>query len=219
MQDRQAVLFERWEAHWQALGIQAKFVPDGPADWQRWPCARPRVLWVLREPNDTGSDRYNLADFLFDPPFLASPPERRRVEATSSLLWRNALRRTYGLLHDADYDASERLLTVEPFWRDLAVINLKKAAGGGVVRGRTTIRDWALQDAPFITEQLELLRPSIILCGGTFTELCGALGVSTKRECLVWRNSEVIAGGHPSQPGLKREIEAHHYMLRQARAL
>jgi hypothetical protein len=65
--NRLGALFAEWKAHWRTLDITAKFVPDGPADEGRWICARPRVLWVLREPHDSGDAEYNLADFLFDP--------------------------------------------------------------------------------------------------------------------------------------------------------
>lgn len=152
-------LFSRWRA--SSPDFQDHFVEDGIIDPARWAQAGTRVLFVLRE---TNGYRGNIAALI----------HKACTTHPSSKLWdrptfHNVGRWAHGLLHagDANFptfeDAHKSRKTA---LLACAFINLKKTTGGA--RATNAVEHAAARDAIFLREQIELVDPRIVVCGGTY---------------------------------------------------
>jgi hypothetical protein len=131
-----------------------------------------RIVYLLKEVNVTeGEDPWDLASFL--------------LEAKRGPTWNMVAYWTFGLLNGLPrwVDVPKANEDFRRQWlRRIAVINLNKA-GGGESSDRRSLREIAARDADLLREQLALLDPSVVVCGGT-GDLAAPLlfeGASTRR--------------------------------------
>jgi len=125
---------------------------DNGSYWQE----RRRIVYVLKEVNVTeGEGAWDLASFL--------------LEAKRGPTWNMITYWTFGLLTgfpkwadvpQADEEFRRRWL------RRIAVVNLNKS-GGGASSNQRALREIAARDADLLREQLLLLDPTVVICGGT----------------------------------------------------
>jgi hypothetical protein len=152
-------LFARWRA--SNTCFQDHFVEDGIIDPVQWRQADTQILFVLRE---TNGYRKSMVTLL----------QKACTTHLSSGLWdrptfHNVGRWAYGLLHATH-------ATLPPFdtahqnrktaLLACAFMNLKKTTGGS--RATEAVAHAAARDAYFLREQIELINPQVVVCGGTY---------------------------------------------------
>lgn len=145
-------------AGWRAEHPGEHFVPCGLVDEAAYRAAPFRLVWVLKEPNDSDQhESWTLPGY-----FRAVIAGQRESSGTSTPLGAYS---TVLLDGDADYARAK-----ERWWSGLArigVTNLKKSGGGARSVWRTIDAEAERTKALWLRE-LELLAPDVIVCGGTF---------------------------------------------------
>jgi hypothetical protein len=144
-------LFHRWRGK-----AGDTFVEDGIVNetlWLQVPLER-RVLHLLKEPDSPSGDLRDFRELLDKAPWMRLGD------------W------TYGLWHVQTAEDS-----VPPFreardnfadaCRSSAVVNLKKLAGGAYAGPGTHIIAAAKNDIEFLREEISIIQPAIVVCGGT----------------------------------------------------
>jgi hypothetical protein len=149
-------LFSQWQARYGSLGRQ--LVRDGMIGTEaQWLSARPRCLFLLKEPNDRNevltACGYDLCRLFRRSGDFGQ--NRKTVERTI-VQWFGDLRALWGLPR-LDFDQAIC---------SCSVINIKKLGGSGRTKA-SDIRRFANQDAWFIAREIELLQPEVVICGGT----------------------------------------------------
>lgn len=141
-------------ARWRSERDYYPFVEDGVFDENLWNEKKPKITFVLKDPNWSGGSgdlRENLRDY----------PSGNHWKT-----WDNIARWTQALLeggkfHEARFSHEERWALL----RRVSAINIKKEGGGGSVPD-SVIRKYAKRDWIFLQEQLRLYLPDIIVCCG-----------------------------------------------------
>ncbi|MEK0336542.1 MAG: hypothetical protein QQN41_03805 [Nitrosopumilus sp.] len=123
--------------------------------------ARPKIMWILREPHGKGGD--SLLDYVIS---LSTPGSKHYLKGGS----------TYGVLAKVTYGVLNNLKTWGPWAHDrsmlfaelmkVAIINLNKFGGKGRVNWRKIMPNIQLC-TQLTLEQLRILDPEIIICAGT----------------------------------------------------
>lgn len=152
-------LFYRWRA--SSTDFQGHFVEDGIIDPAKWVEAGAQILFILRE---TNGYRGSMAELI----------HKACTTHPSSALWdrptfHNVGRWAHGLLHAKDanspsFDVAHK--NRKTALLACAFINLKKTEGGA--RATKAVEHAAARDAIFLREQIELINPQIVVCGGTY---------------------------------------------------
>lgn len=205
-------LFTRWREHWAANQVTDKFVPDGIGDEAAWNACPRKLLWVLREPNDTSprSKEWDLRTFLRTPAWELTDQQR------PGNYWQNIARCSYGVIYQpCSFDLAEANFRTSGILRLISIMNIKKAPG----RDRVVwpeLKRYAERDAVFIREEVEIIDPQIIICAGTLGLFCDALGIPYGRddERAQWRHKVIVAWGHPAGRTSKRDY--YHHIIRPA---
>jgi hypothetical protein len=150
LREREEELFERWRAP------RPDLVRDGIVDEGSFRPRHPKILFVLKEPNDPGGGGWDLRDFVRD----GGRPQT----------WNNIARWVAGI---------ERLPAETP-WRDvekltadrrksllhgIAAINLKKSPGGGTAEA-VRIMSAARADRDLLLEQFNIIEADLVICCG-----------------------------------------------------
>jgi hypothetical protein len=150
LREHEDELFVRWRAH------RPDLVRDGIVDEAFFSPSRPRILFVLKEPNDPGGGGWDLRDVV--------------KEGGRSQTWDNIARWVAGI---------ERLPAETP-WRDvarltadhrkfllrtIAAMNLKKSPGGGSTE-RDSLICVAREDRDLLLEQFNIYEPDLVICCG-----------------------------------------------------
>lgn len=170
----------------------SRAVPDGPVDPVRYAKASPRILWILREVHDQDATRWRLNEFLNLDEQFETYPRRWSTYGFVAKASQALLKRWRELATGPAEDARDAL-------RDIAVINLKKVGGGSSIDGQfgAQTADWL----PYLSQQLDLLEPEIVICGGSYDFLPTSLAPrienftsATKNEQRYW-----IRLSHPGQ--------------------
>lgn len=165
-------LFSRWRA--SSADFEDHFVEDGIIEPARWAKAGTRILFILRETNGYRGS-------------MAALIHKACTTHPSSGLWdrptfHNAGRWAYGLLHathailpsfDAAHENRKTALLA------CAFMNLKKTTGGA--RATEAVGHAAARDAVFLREQIELINPQIVVCGGTYKAIKAYLYPAIRR--------------------------------------
>ncbi|MEC4723419.1 hypothetical protein RY831_30205 [Noviherbaspirillum sp. CPCC 100848] len=151
-------LFDRWRTSSDAFDDH--FVEDGIVSPPHWASAPVRILHVLKETNDYQTSITELIHKVVT------------TKRKSELWWRptfhNAGRWTHGLMHGVDGGEADYRVAHRNRRRALlhcAFINLKKTTGGRTAT--IAVEQAAERDAVFLREQIALIAPQIVVCGGT----------------------------------------------------
>lgn len=182
-------------------------VECGLVDEATYAAAPLRVVWVLKEAVDEDQTTgWTLPGYFLDVARGRFPPSR-----TARPL--GAL--TYGLLFGTEsYDAARHMMPHG--LRALGVTNLKKS-GGGASSKWAVIDHEAERTKHLWREELRLMRPQVILCGGTFWNVAPRLGLSPLRSVQggarysIWSEPDlhavVVEARHPASWTVGREQE------------
>ncbi|MCL2462288.1 MAG: hypothetical protein FWF44_06440 [Defluviitaleaceae bacterium] len=142
-------LFSRWR---KERGYQY-FVKDGVFCPEQWLKETLKITFVMKEANWRGEDA-DMREWVLG-----------ETSATYWKTWNNIARWTKAILEGGEYPryVSKKSKT---YWLGRAsFINLKKV-GGGSAADNGEIREYAINDARYILEQLNLYKPDIIICCG-----------------------------------------------------
>ena len=134
------------------------FVLDGAVDVDRYLNARPRILWILREPNGAGP--WDLREY-----FRSTLFTYNRWQSTAGLM----IRVSHGLLDDRKaWNAwANDARAIADCLRDVAIININKRGGDSRVNwGR--LYQASLDLCELICQQVAALHPQIVILGGTW---------------------------------------------------
>lgn len=195
------LLFDRWRKHWDRNGVKARFITDGIVDEEQWRLAKTKVLFVLREANCTAADEWDLREF------LRTPPWERTDWKRPGTTWHNITRCAYGLInHPCTFEITDQKYRGSGMLRRIAAINIKKTPGTDHVNWRE-IERFARMDSALIREQVEIIKPTLIVCGGTFEYLCNALQIPYAKQDnrKTWKSSLLIGVRHPGGRTSKRD--------------
>jgi hypothetical protein len=194
-------LFSRWRA--SSPDFQDHFVEDGIIDLAEWVQAGTQVLFILRETNGYRGS-------------IAALIRKASTTHASSKLWdrptfHNVGRWAHGLLHATDatfpgFDAAHT--NRKTALLACAFINLKKTTGGA--RATEAVEQATVRDALFLREQIDLINPQVVVCGGTYKAIKQHLYPAIRR--LAPRVHEAggrlfINANHPSY--LKKTAEMY----------
>lgn len=169
MPTREEKLFARWSAG------RDGFVRDGIVDEAAYAASNPRILFVLKETNEGPNDDHDLRAFLRG--------GGRSQTWDNVVRWARAIREP---VRDWSWDDAERVTPEQrsEVLRTLAVMNIKKVAGGARAEGER-IDTAAREDREFLSQQVELYEPRYIIaaCGeGRYVpQLDGEGWLRTKR--------------------------------------
>lgn len=197
----------RWEAataglwaSWLALLDRKGIGPDalcydGPGVPESYFASSPRLLFVLREPNNCRGGA--LLALL-------------RTEA-KHLAWRNVARWAAGIQRGSPPFAE--VLTQQAqneALRQIAAVNIKKSSGGSS-SSLSEVHRYAVEAAELHRTQLALLRPDMIVAAGTIENLQAILALSPQESgnyTGVWEDGQqytVVPWRHPSARGFARD--------------
>lgn len=153
LQYDEAALLAVWRTRGNEKHAQYRFFnEDGIVDFERW-AALPdgkRILVLLKETNGLQS---SLTDFL-----------RHGGNSTYWRTWNNVARWTNLILHGTYWEFIPKE-ALDDAMHDLAVVNLKKYAGGARANQREVAAE-AAKDVDLLRQQITLYAPDIVLtCG------------------------------------------------------
>jgi hypothetical protein len=167
LRERENQIFSKY----RSFGEQV--IPDG-ALGQEYETARPRLLVILKEPNDP------------DGSWLASGGDIRdfgrqynRPATWNNLARWSALAREPNLTIDK-IDVTD-IATRQMHLRRIAVVNLKKFGGASVAKMKE-IREHAAKHWILLEDQFKLYRPDLTISGGVFDILREIIGAPEKRD-------------------------------------
>ena len=201
-------LFDCWRTH---LGpAAARFVRDGVMCSERdWAALPLRIEFLLKEAHDRddvmAKCQHDLVKLWCNPQDYA---ENRKVAERRVKQWTIDLYQALGAPLPAQ----------DPRQLPCAVVNLSKPAGTSRANDKV-LHDAALHQAWFIQEQLRILQPHWVVCGGTLRfinawggfEKIGSSGLIFRRQNVYWTNHY-----HPSYSGAPARHSQVIEALRQA---
>ncbi|MDX2110138.1 MAG: hypothetical protein SFY80_07860 [Verrucomicrobiota bacterium] len=201
-------LQDRW-AHTRGYN---PFVRDGILSPEAWMTAKPRILFLMKESHKK-ANWYNIS---------GSPIEIIARNGKFPIIWRNIVRwrdlikSVYtgnASSSQAEYDAFDSRYAGTIQLSDIAYVNVSKELGE-TTSSQKLIQQAAIRDKEFLTEQIDLICPDVILCANTFWSYHAAYHPSTEFTCpadriFIHRKRLVIKFSHPSPPGGNKEKVLH----------
>lgn len=175
--------------------------------------AKPRIMWILREPHGEGG--WSLLDYVI---FLSTPGAKHYLKGRSTY---GALAKvTYGILNNMKPWGSwaDDRLTMFTELKKVAIINLNKFGGKGRVSWEKILPNIELC-APLTYEQLRILAPEIIICAGTTwyinEHILGEKKLVDRFKALKYEDTIYVSAYHTGQSTITHE----EYYRRIIRAL
>lgn len=164
---------------WMVDGKDKNYVADGIIDEMEWRKVSPRILFVMKEPNDPDNfDDCDLRKILRDGALGGLSGEKRfELNTTWPLVARWARGILDGFLPWMAPGIQEDFLNHEvraPWLRKIAVINLKKSGGSGTTE-KGSLRERTNKYRKALRAQIREIDPDIIICAGTGTEFWNIL--------------------------------------------
>lgn len=230
-------LMTEWKSKHEAVGYK-EFVTDGIVYPEIWFSQTTRILYILKEAHsDEKSDGndWNLLDY------LNKPDERKGRIWAAVAEWQYALQNTTadsipvfdGWLGGSVGDMTQYREAQTALLRKCAVINIKKSNGQNGSDDMDLL-DYVNEDGDLLKQQIDIISPTIIVCGSTFHLLKDRLKQSDKKlilgeetasfpdkDCFSVNGRIVIAYYHPAnQYPAKLNYYGlagmYHHYLRQA---
>lgn len=185
------------------IGFNDKLTIDGAISNEYDKC-NPKIMWILREPHGGGGG--SLIEYVKN---LSNPYENkyRNWGSTYSVISKV----TYGILNNYIpwgewiYNVPELLKSLSK----IAIINLNKL-GGGAKNNWHLFMQKAIQQKMIIKQQIFLLQPNVIICGGTFfflseNEIVEGVTLNNKSAGKC-RDTIIIDTYHPAQTKITHRV-------------
>lgn len=185
------MIWSKWESHYKNLEIEpGRICRDGIVNEEEWGNSDIKVLFIMKEVNDwEGGDLKNL---------LKNGPKYQ--------MWHTVARWAAGIQRGfPDFLEIDNWDSMKESTKKIASINLKKTSGGSSAN-MSIINAYAKMDKELLREQIFLIKPNIIIAGGTFENLIWLLDLDVdpdspyKKPCLDKLTSAwVVPWVHPSR--------------------
>jgi len=183
---------EKWERHYKDLGITPEkgICSDGVFDDKEWKEAGKKVLFIMKEVNNwEGGDLKTLFE---------NGPKYQMWHTISR--WAGGILNNFPKFEDIDKWSAKKANI-----KKIASINLKKTSGGAS-SNMSIINAYAHTDKELLLEQIDEIKPEIIVACGTFDSVIWLLDLKVNPdkpyECPVFeetRNIRVIPWIHPGR--------------------
>jgi len=191
-------IWRKWERHYQQLGITEDICKDGMLNEEVFRRQDRRILFVMKDTDQAPG--IDLRDFLKDGPRYP--------------MWHITARWAAAILRDfPGFDKIDDLAVMKDALSKVAVINLKKPTGGAAA-DIAVVNAYAHQDRDLLVEQIEAIRPTIIVACGTIGPLMWLLDLPvhpSRMSCPVKytaRDAWVIPWRHPARASNRATYEA-----------
>lgn len=197
---------------YKSLNPNEHFVPCGVVNEEAYESSSPKLVFVLKEPNDPRqTSGWSIVGFIQDQvkEGLSGRPIYPMWKVIG--IWSYAIHNGFPRYGDINtvQNAVEGL-------KCIGMTNLKKSGGGSTANNRA-IREYAEKTKELWKSELEIMNPDIIVFCGTFwivTELLGLRGVKTATGYYysVWKHgrgsSLLVSTYHPAIRGRKDMLYA-----------
>ncbi|MCL6585559.1 MAG: hypothetical protein K6T72_03430 [Anoxybacillus sp.] len=162
------ILYQQWQCPNQ------QFVKGGVVDEDMYESCEIKVLMLLKEVNDPEqSENWSLVTLIQD--------QIRKLKFYP--IWERVGEWNFGLVqgfpHYQNIIGSFREANISEGLLDIATTNLKKSGGTGE-SDYEIIRKHAIDSKELWTSEIEIIRPDIVICGGTFPIVQEILGFDYK---------------------------------------
>ncbi len=180
MYEKERELFTEWRSRQTEFCSDGQFIEDGVVHYSTYAGSHPKLLFLLKEPNDpprtnavgrvTERAEWNLAVWLGEGGW--HPNKTRGYKSWEVIArWTHDITTTDGILlpwpvleadlcqHNVEGRANQ--------FRKIAVVNIKKSGGAGSTQIELLFPEIE-RTKDLILSQISLYRPSIVICGGTF---------------------------------------------------
>jgi len=140
---------------------------DGPIS-HSYDSASPKILWILKEPHQDKEARGKSTE---DEKSLIDYAYCIEKQVLSGHTYRVMIKVSKGLLHNIDrYNELSYNQKIDgPVLRNTAIINLNKTGGGS--KESKDYKRIAESKLKLVKEQISMLKPDIVICGGTYEVL------------------------------------------------
>lgn len=176
-------LFQCWTSRCSP-DERVRFVKDGIIDQAQWDQCVKRIAFLLKEPNlgESGVGNHDLREWARKKPWSGLGYWAYGLQATT-------------VSSIPPFEQAKR--TCDAACRASAVVNLKKIGGGGIADDNALAqaldRDWDL-----IAEQLAIIQPTIVVCGGTWALASTKVPLDLTRSWSTVKDVLWIKCCHPS---------------------
>ena len=152
IREQEDALFEEWE---RARG--QPFYRDGAVNEEAFSNSKPKLLYVLKEPNDPGGEGWDMREFVRD---------GARAQTWNNITrWTECIR---ALPHDVPWAQLEQITVKQrkDALQSIAFMNLNKHPGGASAdpENLSQVTD---RDQEFIRRQIEIYEADYVICCGT----------------------------------------------------
>ena len=204
VEEAENLLFEEWRSR-LAVDGESYFVPDGVIESGAYANSKPKIVVVLKETNDPGEGSSLCEILRTTPPHYTWNTVTRWVRAIRSLPdeipWQEI----------SDVDMTTRIDVL----RTIAVMNVKKTAGGSVA-SNAELEKHSQRFRDLIERQVALYSPDIILLCGFSWKLSEPFGKRaewhrTSRGTWFRRLENGVPVIHTRHPANRLEGELLHY--------
>ena len=206
-------LFDKWRCKPNHAG--QPFITDGIVNLPKWTKQNPRVLFFLKEAYTDNPKGYDLT--------AALDSEGADFAKKNSPIWARVAVWTQAIYDSTElpplpYDEAKIKSQADDNIRSIAVINIKKS-NGQKSSNDTDLKEFLANDKDQLTEELKIINPDVILCGGTFHLLqkYGMFPDANKvtRNDYLWNDKLIISYWHPSGRGIVSNNEVNYYAIRE----
>lgn len=161
-------LIAEWKDRHKKAGYK-EFVTDGVVCPEVWFPQPTRVLYILKEPHSGNGKDWSLLDY------LKEPDESKGRTWAAVAEWQYALQNTtvdsipaFDAWLGAPYGDMERYREAQMnLLRQCAVLNIKKSNGKSESND-IDLLDYVNEDGDLLKRQIDMISPTIIVCGSTF---------------------------------------------------
>lgn len=170
IREKENELFAKWKTE---LKMPDAFIPDGVVSENGWQNTPGRVLYLLNEVD--GDKNCDERDYLarYDIEEQYKNTHSGSIDALAlwqlglNMLWEPDMWKGVSTWGEIDCLAKEAAARTS-LLNQIAVVNLKKNSGGGMVDWSTFDTYWAEErNRELLKEQLALYHPDYVVCGGT----------------------------------------------------
>lgn len=205
-QDNLTTLMDKWREKHELQGRE-RFISDGIVNCEIWNSQQtPKVCFFLKEAHDEEGNGYNLTQELHNSgPWVMW----KRV-----IIWIQAIHNAY----EKNYVPYEKY-NFENIKKELidkiAVVNIKKS-NGKMQSKNEDLAIYASEDKEELKQEIELIKPDVIVCGSTIQYLRTVLDNKNNHpnDSLFefWGNRLIINYYHPAWFGLPNRVNYYALM-------
>ncbi|MGI6594980.1 MAG: hypothetical protein ACOX24_07930 [Christensenellales bacterium] len=153
---------------WKLKYPDSVFISDGIVNKEKWKTQKVRPLFLLKEAYGGDSDWDLIDDYLS---IFINDSDNTPIKDKT---WKRVVQWTHGIFNTNETTLAQlpsSFSDISAEWlNSIAVVNVKKANGKDS-SNKTDINGYAERDREFLKRQIELIDPTVIICGSTISSL------------------------------------------------